>query len=243
MHFPKMVLFDYGGTLCETTSTEHWIIDGFSALMAHAAENPHGYSAEDVMKAADDIDVGFRELSQSGYELSIRLRQKLLFEPLGIRLSLTPLEAECVFWNGYLIHHLKDGVPAMIEYLNGAGIRTGIISNNGYSGEALKELFDRLLPQNRFETVLSSADYFYKKPHRTMFDAAVALSGLSPAEIWYCGDSVGADCIGSGTVGMFPVLYDQNGDETADSVREKCGKECLVIHHWDDLVTTLQKIR
>lgn len=241
MHFPKMVLFDYGGTLCEGNYTSNRLFDGFSALMEHVVKNPHGYSAEYVMKIADGIDAGFRELSQSGYELSIPMRQKLLFEPLGIKLSLSPLEMETVFWDGYMQQRLKDGVSEMIDYLNEAGIRTGIISNNGYTGEALKRLFDRLLPQNRFELILSSADYFYKKPHRTMFEAAIGLSSLAPRDIFYCGDSIDADCIGSGAVGMFPVLYDQSGEETADSAREKSGYECLVIHHWNDLVDYLRK--
>ena len=96
----------------------------------------------------------------------------------------------------------------LLDYFNSKGIRTGVISNNCFSGNVLKNLFNRLLPRNKFEFVLASSDYIFKRPNSVMFDIALQKSGLSADKVWYCGDSIEKDVIGSKNVGMFPVLYE-----------------------------------
>ena len=78
----------------------------------------------------------------------------------------------------------------MIDYLNQAGIRTAVISNNAWSGEAIKERFDRLLPNNRFEFIISSCDYMIRKPDKRLFEIALMKSGLTSDKVWYCGDQM-----------------------------------------------------
>lgn len=54
-----------------------------------------------------------------------------------------------------------------------------MISNNCFSGNALKGLFDRLLPGNRFEFVLASSDYLFRKPDGIMFEIGLRKAKLT----------------------------------------------------------------
>ena len=112
------------------------------------------------------------------------------------------------------------------------------------SGAALKEQFYRLLPGSRFEFVLASSDYIFRKPHSIMYEIALQKSGLTADKVWYCGDSMENDIYGANSVGMFPVLYegrtkyethflsDQNDRDNPDF-------EYLRIHDWRELMDIL----
>lgn len=91
----------------------------------------------------------------------------------------------------------------MLDYLYKNGIHTAVISNLGWSGEALAERFDRLLPNNKFKFVIISSDYMYRKPSRVLFDIALNKAGLAADKVWYCGDSVTADIEGVYGAGFF----------------------------------------
>ena len=136
-------------------------------------------------------------------------------------------------------------VKNLLDYLHAEGIRTGVISNNCFSGNALRDLFDRLLPENAFEFVLVSSEYLFRKPHSLMFEVALQKAGLTADKVWYCGDSIEADVYGARAVGMFPVLYEGT---TPDHVDPFAGQndgmeidfEHLHIRDWRELVEILK---
>ncbi|MBR5114328.1 MAG: HAD family hydrolase [Oscillospiraceae bacterium] len=207
MKYPKMIIFDYGHTLLWEPG---WDPErGDRALFEHITRNPGGYSLEEIRKQAEiifnDTRMSLREL---GIEMSARTRDKVLYELLGIELSLTPLEMETVFWDGASPGDVMPGAAEMLDFINSKGIRSAVISNLTFSGEALKRRLDRLLPRNRFEFVMTSSDYMFRKPSKVLFDTAVRKSGLTPGEIWYCGDQPRKDVGGPHGAGIFPVWYD-----------------------------------
>lgn len=77
----------------------------------------------------------------------------------------------------------------MLDYINENGIRSAVISNLIWPGIALTERLNRLLPNNRFEFVMTSSDYFMRKPNRILFDIALQKAGVSADKVWYCGDN------------------------------------------------------
>ncbi len=122
-----------------------------------------------------------------------------------------------------------------------------MISNNCFSGNALKDLFERLLPGNKLEFIMASSDYIFNKPHSMMFEIALKKAGLTADKVWYCGDSIRADVYGAKSVGMFPVLYegeaeernpfaDQNDELTVDF-------EYLHIHDWREMMEILDRLQ
>ena len=68
-------------------------------------------------------------------------------------------------------------------------------------------------------------------------------TGLSPEEVWYCGDNVKNDVEGASQAGIFPVWYDNDTDK---NYRDRSGEMAPTIEHlhikeWDELISVLQK--
>lgn len=241
MKYPKMIIFDYGQTLlCEPDWDS---ARGNAELLKYATHNPYNRTLEDVKRGAKLIFGEFLENVRGvGCDVSAQAGNRLLYEYLGIKFSLTPLEMETVFWNGASIGAIMPCADKMLDFLNENGIRSAVISNLLWSGEALTERLNRLLPNNRFEFVMTSSDYVLRKPNRILFEIALRKSGLNADEVWFCGDSVGADIEGASSAGIFPVWYDHKTKDYVDDSVPTCAH--LHIHEWTemiDLLTALSK--
>ncbi|MBQ3708320.1 MAG: HAD family hydrolase [Clostridia bacterium] len=208
MRRPRMILFDYGHTLLYEPD---WNAErGDRALLAYAVKNPKNCGVEEIRREVAQV---FGEIERvrdvMGYDISCVVGDRLVYEHLGIEFSLTPHEQETVFWTAACPGAIMPGADRLLDVLAEAGIRTAVLSNNGWSGEAIRERFDRLLPGNRFEFVMSSADYLIRKPDPRLFEIALLKAGLDASEVWYVGDSLCADVYGSHAAGLFPVWYEE----------------------------------
>ena len=241
MKYPKMIIFDYGHTLlCEPG----WDSErGNSALLKHITKNPGGYTIEEIRKWAEIIfNDNMMSVRELGFDISGRVGDKVLYEMLGIEFALTPLEMETVFWDGASPGDTMPGTAEMLDYINSKGIRSAVISNLIWSGEALKIRFDRLLPYNKFEFVMTSSDYMFRKPSKFLFDIAIRKSGLSPDEIWYCGDNPYNDVEGAHNAGIFPVGYENDTDDRPGREKYEYNPsfDCLHIHEWREMIGVLE---
>ena len=137
-----------------------------------------------------------------------------------------------------LIHELGFepllGNQAMLHALKRLKIRTGVISNITISGACLKKRLDRLLPGNEFEFVISSCDYLFRKPHPRIFQLACKKSELNASEIWFCGDNPVCDIKGAKSVGMHPVLFSTDKQQSDEL-------ENLRIASWNQLIERIEK--
>jgi putative hydrolase of the HAD superfamily len=239
-----MIIFDYGHTLLYEPN---WDSDrGYAELLKYVMKNPNNCTFEDIRKGAELIfGKHIEDIRKIGYDICGQIGNKVLYEYLGIEFSLSPLEMETVFWNGASIGAVMPDADRMIDYINENGIRSAIISNLLWSGDALTERLNRLLPNNQFEFVMTSSDYFMRKPNRILFDIALQKSGLSADELWYCGDNPQADIEGSSQVGIFPVWYDNDTDkfykDRASEISPKC--EHLYIKEWKDMISKLNELK
>ncbi len=231
MKLPKMIIFDYGDTLlCEPEwNTER----GNRELLKYATLNPDNCTVEDVQKAAELI-FGFAEnVRKVGCDICGQIGNRALYEYLGIRFSLTPLEQEIVFWNACSVGAVMPDADKVIDCLNALGIRTAVISNLLWSGEALRERLDRLLPRNKFEFVMTSSDYFIRKPSPVIFDIALKKAGLKAEEVWYCGNDFADDIEGANSADIFPVWYDRKDEN------RRAEFEYLHINSWKEFLDVL----
>lgn len=136
---------------------------------------------------------------------------------------MNPVGMETVFWNGASMGATMPEADKMLDYLNKNGIRSAVISNLLWSGAALSERLNKLLPMNQFEFVMTSSDHIMRKSNRILFDIALRKSGLCADEIWYCGDNPQADIEGASQVGMYPVWYDNNTEKNIKTaLRNMC---------------------
>ena len=244
MKYPKMILFDYGHTLLYEPGWDS--VRGNEELLKYVTKNPNNCTLDDVRKGEELIFVKHIEnLRKIGYDVSGQLRNKVLYEYLGIEFSLTPLEMETVFWNGASMGAIMPDADKMLDYINKNGIRSAVISNLMWSGAALTERLNRLLPNNQFEFVMSSSDYLMRKPNRILFDIAIRKAGVTSDEIWYCGDNPQADIEGAAQVGIYPVWYDNDTDtDYKDRSNEHLPQfEHLRIHEWNEMIDLLEKIK
>lgn len=245
MKKPEMIIFDYGHTLLYQPGFN--TSNGSRALYEYIAENPRNISFEEFDKNIIDIFAKIKAYRGEMLEIHEYAFLKIAMEYMDIKLSVPFEEAEKIIINGISKGAVMPYADNMIDYLNSHNIRTGVISNYCFSGNALKDLIDRLLPNNKLEFVLASSDYIFKKPDPFMFEIALKKAKLSADKVWFCGDSIDADIYGARSAGIFPVLYEGiTPDETNSFSGQNDGLELdfeyLHIHDWRELTDILESL-
>ena len=111
-------------------------------------------------------------------------------------------------------HHFElydDAAPVLTE-LGRRGLVVGAISNSHRSLDAFCEHFSL---RGLITVSVSSAEHGYMKPHRSIFDAALAKAGVDAAQAMMVGDSVKHDIDGALAMGMRAVLLRRSGEMPA----------------------------
>lgn len=240
---PKMIIFDYGHTLLYEIG--HNSENGNRAIYQYIKKNPKNIAFPEFNKTVNDTFDKLKEY-RSGIDINERDFLRLVYEYMDIELSVSLEEAERIIWNGISKGDIMPKADKMLDYLNDNHIRTAVISNMCWSGKALKDRFDRVLPNNKFEFVMTSSEYILKKPNQMLFEIALNKAGLKAEEVWYCGDSIKADVYGAHSAGIFPVLYEGETEEENPFAGQNEGYEidfdCLKIKDWDELIEILKII-
>lgn len=202
---PKMIIFDAGRTLINYKEIN--IRKGIEAYYPYIISNPHQYTVEEIEKYDDEIFGSFDLCRENRFEIPVKNKLRLLFDLLEIQLSISLNEVAKIEWEEDPVIETVNHAADLLHWLNGAKIRTAVISNCDYSGNLLQEKLNKIFPENQFEFVIASSDYGVMKPNRYIFQAGIVKSGLEAKDIWYVGDKVAVDVLGSKAAGMTPVLY------------------------------------
>lgn len=243
MKKPQMIIFDYGHTLLYEP--------GFSAIRCEEAafpyiiKNPMNLTAAQIYAEVQNLFQQFNEQRNSGIEIHEWQFMRLIYEYLGIEFSISYEELEQIEWNAAAEGAVMPHADKMLDYLNENGIRTAVISNIGWSGQALTDRIKRLLPNNRFEFVIASSEYVIRKPNRMLFEIALRKAELPPEKVWYCGDSIQNDVMGARGAGIYPVLYEGDTPDEVNPFRHQndgieIDFEHLHIHDWCEMVEILR---
>jgi len=124
-----------------------------------------------------------------------------------MKLSIPYEQAETIMMNGISEAVETPHASEMLSALQETGIRTGIISNLCWSGNALAKRLNTAFPKHNFDFIMTTSEYIFRKPDIHIFDLTVRKCGLSPENIWYCGNDIEIDIYGAYNAGIFPVLY------------------------------------
>ncbi|MDK2915093.1 MAG: 2-haloacid dehalogenase [Thermococcaceae archaeon] len=100
-----------------------------------------------------------------------------------------------------------------IRVLKDMSLHVGIItdSDNDYITAHLKALGIYEL----FDSITTSEEAGYFKPHPRPFQLALEKAGVKAEEALYVGDNPKKDCVGAKSVGMISVLLDPSGEKRA----------------------------
>ncbi len=240
MYQPKLVLFDFGGTLIVDSPFSAY--DGLEALRL-AADNPEVTTTENLCDIWRSLDERYsqRTRSAAGYVLEIQLSGILrnLFALAGLQYSISMTECEVIFDRYNATRKATPFMAELLQALNAAGIKTAVISNTVLSGAAMDIAIKEQLPRSQMEFIFTSADFLFCKPAPDMFLAAAKTAGVAPEECWYCGDSFGADVCGAHNSGMLPVLY-ESGSDIPFEQRDNEGKIYYVFNSWAELIKRIK---
>lgn len=242
MNKPSMIIFDYGHTLLH--EPEYDFLRGEKELYKHVVKNPNNLTVEEIESFGSDLFQKAHICRTQGFELHQLQMMRLQYEYLGIELDISYEEAEILLWNHVSRGACMPYVEEMLDYIKERGIRSGVISNIGWSGNALKDRINRLLPNNQFEFIIASSEYGIRKPNPMIFELALQKAHLQPSDVWYCGDNIRADVYGARGVGIFPVLYDDKTIENpwvGQNNNMQIDFEYLHIHSWRELISVLDK--
>jgi putative hydrolase of the HAD superfamily len=99
-----------------------------------------------------------------------------------------------------------DGVPAMLRRL-AARCRLGVVSNT-HDPDLVPTLLEGLGVLDAFEVLVLSVDHGHRKPHPSIYTAALDAFGCAPADAAFVGDTVAADYEGPTAAGMTAYLID-----------------------------------
>lgn len=246
MKKPEMIIFDYGHTLLYEP--------GFNAMRCEEAaypyivENPQNLTVEQIYAEVQRVFAEFQEQRNLGIEIHEWQIMRLVYEYLGLKFSISYRELEEIEWNAASPGAVMPGVEEMLDYLNDVGIRTAVISNIGWSGNALTNRINRLLPNNKFEFIMASSEYAIRKPNRMLFETALRKANLTADAVWYCGDDISADIKGAHGAGIFPVLYEGKVPDEVNPVTyrnegEVIDFDYLHIHHWNEIRQACERVK
>ncbi|NLB40786.1 MAG: HAD family hydrolase, partial [Clostridiales bacterium] len=185
MNKPKMILFDYGHTLLYEPDFDS--LRGEEALFKHVKSNKNNLLPSQVNDFAQELFAEIGTVREVNLEIHERQFQRFLYEYLEIELSISLSEAERVFWDNTSAGAIMPNADKIIDYINYNDIRSGVISNIGWLGSALTERINRLLPRNKFEFVIASSEYMFRKPNPMLFELALKKAGLPSEDVWFCG--------------------------------------------------------
>lgn len=232
MKKPKMVLFDFGGTLC-TGSFD--LEKGMEAL--RLAANNHDCATTKEMCGMWREASDYLRSNTNKVETPLDAVLRGILIRCGLRYDFGVDECGTIFDSAN-----SEGrkplpfIEELLRVLHEKGIRTAVISNNALSGKQLKRVIDFQIPRNKFEFIFSSADFLMCKPAPDMFEAAAKFARLAPSECWYCGDSFGDDVRGSHKAGMFAVHYAADS-EIPFELKTDNQKAYAVINDWRALIS------
>ena len=240
MRQPKMILFDYAHTLAWEPDADFQ--RGEQAAFQHVKDNPRSVTPEEAARLGTELFFAARDFRHSGWEPHEHQQLRLKYALLGVTFDRPLADIEDILWTAACSGEPMPGVADILAELRKRGIRTGVISNLCWSGEALTRRLHHLLPDHTFEFVITSSDYGVRKPNPLIFRAALSQANLPAEDVWFCGDQIAADVHGAQSAELFPVWYEDKIIPNAFA-KKNAGLtvtgEHLHIHHWRELIDAL----
>src|SRR5699024_7064194 len=213
---PRALLLDFRGVVSSATPRLTWARELAEIVVARARAVGTVLEADEV---EDSLRVGRSALSLWKNAASRRLAPRELAPreivedflladlPSTVRGAL-PLDAqELLAAMAPLVAepHLRPGLADPPTECGTRGIRLGIVSN-ARSGRAHRTILEDLRLTEAFGVQIYSDEVGIRKPHPDMIRLAAEALGVTPAEVWYVGDTLDRDVVAGRRAGVGAVV-------------------------------------
>ena len=206
---PEAVTFDFGGTILSTVDFD--LRAGIERCL-EISECSNNRSVADVLEVVNEIDYQIQERREASlFEIPVILRQRLIYDTLGIQFDLSAEEIELEFWEASMQFTIEPGITTVLDGLSARDISLAVVSNSGFRGEVLRHELERHGLDEYFQVFVSSADYGLRKPHPFIYRATVSQLGVDMPKTWHIGNSRYYDVEGAMTAGAAAIYYDTEG--------------------------------
>lgn len=142
----------------------------------------------------------------------------------GLKLTTEQAAALWDTWNLgglFLGRELFPDVPDTLGELARRGYRLASITNRGYGGERFWDEVREFKLDKIFEDIAVSCDIGYLKPHRRIYEHALAKLSVAAEESVMVGDNMRADVEGSKALGMTAVWRRPTLDEPVEATEDE----------------------
>lgn len=211
------ILFDLGDTLLEFGK-----IDAVK-LFGIGARRGYQYLAELGMPLPDfavyhrrqywAVRLSYLKSRLTGRDFNIIESIDRIGHTFGHRLARENLVELAWRWYEPLseIAWVEQGLTEMLSGLARRGLKLGVVSNTFLPMEVLDMHLAKAGLLEHLPARVYSSQTGYRKPSRSIFEAALGAAGLDPGQTMFVGDSPRADIKGSNRMGMISVLKDPAG--------------------------------
>jgi HAD superfamily hydrolase (TIGR01509 family) len=224
-------LFDYGGTLVEEVSSD--LRAGTESVLARASHRP------------PDLDAVFDRATRVTEEIANRRNEfqietpwtslnRLIHDYFGTQFSEPPESLALAFWDAAVTTRAMPGAREALDAFHRRGLSMGVVSNSSFGAYVIRHELAKHGLTDHLQVIVVSAEYVVRKPNPLLFETAAALIGLSPADIWFVGDSFDTDIAGARAAGMTSVWYNPGADDQREGAD-------LVVPGWDALQRALDE--
>jgi putative hydrolase of the HAD superfamily len=240
----RVVLFDIGSTLWSSPAEDeqalaHCYGRGRQAILDALGKAP---PVEELIEAVEGYFADWEEIWRTDSSQVTQEPTTVFVETALRNLDLSlPADALAAFTGAILetsVHTARvvppeAGMPEALTAMHALGLRLGCVSNAFMGAATLHQIMvERSLGQN-LEMTISSCEFGYRKPHPSIYQAALDQMKVSAGEVVFVGDRLDADVAGPAVLGMRTVLTQQYRQEDP---KQASVQPDYVIAHLSDLV-------
>ena len=202
----RAVLFDYGDTLFHFEYDEELLEAGWEAGLAAIGRDELPHHSETAARFRERY-VPLLWIADAVDEIEYPGLVRELLETFGVEVTDEELarflEAEHAAWNP--ARQLGAQTHALLDSLRNRNLKTGLVSNAFDPGWLLRNDLERMGLAERLDVAVFSSEVGKRKPHPSIFEAALGPLGIEPPEALFVGDSLYHDVGGAGALGMTTV--------------------------------------
>ena len=222
LNFPyKAILFDWAYTLVDLVREDDRA--AFLELMKFLKDKDIELPEfELIFSAYQDLFYGLiKESRETHREANFETVLRYLFFKYGIEVEKRTSWKDILTVYYKVIHGVRRVYPDVVSTLKSfreLGIRMGIISNTTNPEFIKEEELCRAGLSTYFEFAIFSSSTPYRKPHPSIFNAAISRLNLEAENILFVGDDLKIDVMGAQSVGMPTAWLNRDLSELVENI-------------------------